>query len=216
MSINLPVYTRTKKPHFEVKIDQQKENIKCIKSFLEQYEIFLQDNLKLKFHGKIKLTDARTDFDKFNLDVINKSSIIKKNKCGSRKQKPIQTQELKDLTYLSDSNYQIWRNSNLTIGPSLHKLKAVRKFLNSVYPIHRNNYGFYINPINKIQLVINEVTGSKSLTIDEDISIKLCGDGFNIAKSNLKIINFSFTIINQGQTAKTVKGNYLLGKKNLK
>jgi hypothetical protein len=210
MSISLPNYSRSKLAHFDAKSRQKKKNIKDITNVLNQVDQFLHQSLTLRF-DHIGIGDARKSFKKYKLetkeefiieeDAVNDKNVIEK----------LQVQGLKDITYLSDSNYQIWRNSNQNIGPSLHKLKEIRKVLNSIYPIHKNIFGYYINPMHKIQLVINESLKLGTFTRHEEINIKLCGDGFNITRSNLKIINISFTVINQGQIAKTAKGNYLLG-----
>ena len=45
---------------------------------------------------------------------------------------------------------------------------------------------------------------------DPIIHVKLAADGTNIGR-NLKLLNFTFTVINEGAKSKTANGNYTLG-----
>ena len=53
----------------------------------------------------------------------------------------------------------------------------------------------------------------QALIIENDkIVIKLSCDGTQITKSNVYLLNFTFTIINFKTTCKTSQGNFILGK----
>lgn len=43
------------------------------------------------------------------------------------------------------------------------------------------------------------------------ILIKYSGDSTNISKKNTKILNFTFTLMNEVKTARSVDGNFVLG-----
>jgi hypothetical protein len=51
------------------------------------------------------------------------------------------------------------------------------------------------------------------IKINNTFIIKLSADGTNITKSSLKLLNFTFTLINDEKNAKAAAGNYILGKK---
>jgi hypothetical protein len=72
--------------------------------------------------------------------------------------------------------------------------------------------GVYLDPLEKIRFVIKKYIEKNDIIENEPLILKLGGDGTNITKANLKLLNFTFTCINEKNVAKTSKGNYILGK----
>ena len=68
-----------------------------------------------------------------------------------------------------------------------------------------------MDTLEKIRFVVKKYIEKSEIKENETLILKLGGDGTNITKANLKLLNFTFTCINQKSVAKTSKGNYILG-----
>jgi hypothetical protein len=84
-------------------------------------------------------------------------------------------------------------------------------------PIQNNEMGVFYSMEEKLKSRLNSFFERKygTETLDERfrdsiIHVKLAADGTNIGRS-LKLLNFTFTIINEGAKAKTATGNYTVG-----
>ena len=118
----------------------------------------------------------------------------------------------KDETNLSKRKYkkfrQICKSANL---PSYYLVKKMQKKLDRKNKIVTNQYGVYNKPLEKIQFVCGKYLQKYNAVKDDIFIIKLSGDGTTITKSNVNLLNFTFTLINDWKTAMTSKGNYSLG-----
>lgn len=78
--------------------------------------------------------------------------------------------------------------------------------------------GYYTNVTQKIEMGIkiylNDLNNDNGVNniLNDTIIIKYSGDSTNITKSRLKILNFTYTIINDERNCKSANGNYILGK----
>jgi hypothetical protein len=95
--------------------------------------------------------------------------------------------------------------------PGIHHVKKAANNLNSkLFTIYRNPHGNYVDCGDKITRVIkNKYKNMKDNIKNDTIQIKLCGDG-TIVKTR-HFLNFCFTLPQEGNIAKTSKGNYILG-----
>jgi hypothetical protein len=118
---------------------------------------------------------------------------------------------IKDKYYISDL---IWTVLKVVLSldmPSAYSLSERRKQLNSIFPITETEQGFYCEPIFRInQELRNLFQINPEIFIDPKIIIKLQLDGFVVHRlSNL--LNFSFSIVNEGKKSTTASGTYLIG-----
>jgi hypothetical protein len=68
----------------------------------------------------------------------------------------------------------------------------------------------------KIKKVCSSFVRDQNGSIHNDtIVLKLGGDGTSLTKSNTKILNLAFTVINDYKIAKSVTGNFCIGIKNI-
>ncbi|CAF0834792.1 unnamed protein product [Brachionus calyciflorus] len=124
----------------------------------------------------------------------------------------------KDKHAISDHAYSDMKKRCYLPIPSITKLKERRAEINSMFEIHDNDMGVYLSLKDKLEFrariyLENKYPDgnydSKKFT-DDTLYIKLSADGTNIGR-NLKLLNFTFTIINEGSKAKTANGNYTIG-----
>ena len=63
----------------------------------------------------------------------------------------------KDITNLSNIKYRQWRKILKEIDaqrlPGIKQIVTMQHELNNFFKIRKNNYGFFVNPIEKINLV---------------------------------------------------------------
>lgn len=143
----------------------------------------------------------------------------------------------KDLGFLSDKSYHVFKNlSQLNdILPSLSALKDIRKRINALLQINRNslgwfifiyflllflsilNYfliyrkGFYVSVREKIIMATKRFLDDRNTIENDTLIVKYGGDSTNITGSRKKILNFTFTLINDEKNAKSVAGNFIIG-----
>ena len=114
---------------------------------------------------------------------------------------------VKDQFTLSDAAYR--EISQLTPDlPRLLKLKQLSQGLNSNFEIEASPNGFTgVQQSFKTRLLYR--LQQLKLNSGETIQVKLTGDGTNIAK-HLHVVNFAFTLINEGSLALSPFGNHSL------
>lgn len=106
------------------------------------------------------------------------------------------------------------KTANLGLS-SEYKLRKIYEKIDSQINLSNNAYGYYLDSATKIKKVLTKTlekmrTNNVEMK-DNTFILKFCGDGTNITKSNLQIVNFAFTVINDSTTAMSAKGNYILG-----
>ena len=115
-------------------------------------------------------------------------------------------------------SYKKYKNFNDTAGLSLsseYRIRKVYKKIDEKFRLFNNAFGYYFDVESKIKFVLKKTLQNlraKNLIVkDNSFILKFCGDGTNITKSRLQIINFAFTVINDTTTAMSAKGNYIIG-----
>lgn len=63
----------------------------------------------------------------------------------------------------------------------------------------------------KIAIAVKKLFRDEIPIRNNTLKIKYCGDSANITRSNVKVLNFAFTLINDIESAKSVHGNYIIG-----
>ena len=118
----------------------------------------------------------------------------------------------KDKHSISDVAYDDLKKMCHLQIPSIFKLKQRRSEINSMFEIFENEMGVYVSVRDKLILRLENYlqNNQESDCAEKTLHIKLGADGTNIGR-NLKLLNFTFTIINEGAKAKTANGNYTIG-----
>lgn len=119
----------------------------------------------------------------------------------------------KDKHSISDVAYDDLKKMCHLDIPSIFKLKQRRSEINSMFQIYENEMGVYVSLKDKLLLRLQNYYDNNQdefLGEERTLHIKLGADGTNIGR-NLKLLNFTFTIINEGAKAKTANGNYTIG-----
>ena len=109
--------------------------------------------------------------------------------------------------------------------PTPYKIKSRRAELDNLFRISNNEIGVYVSFSEKLKFRLQKYFDRKyGAHVHDDtalaeqnnpfrdgtIHVKLSADGTNIGR-NLKLLNFTFTILNEGARAKRATGNYTLG-----
>jgi hypothetical protein len=127
--------------------------------------------------------------------------------------------EGKDISNLSDNNYKILTDNlsfadPLNLIPNKFRVKNMRQELDNLIQIHESCNGVFFDPREKLEWVCKRFFDEQGGIIDDNtFYIKLAGDGTTLTKANVTLLNFTFTVINDILKAKSVHGNYALGKK---
>jgi hypothetical protein len=124
-----------------------------------------------------------------------------------------------------DRHYKLLRKLlNLTTElPCLNVLTDLRAVFNINFKINSNYYGVYNSLSHKLKSVLlpiasgmnlfdesNILKDGTNLISKKKIQLKLGGDGTNLGRVK-KLLNFNFTVLNEGNRCKTAAGNYSIG-----
>ena len=127
----------------------------------------------------------------------------------------------KDKFSISDKAYnELKVKCDLKIS-SLSRLKKRRAEIDEHFNIFMNKKGAYVSAEAKIKFQVisfferkYNLTDAEAFSAeefkDEIIHIRLAADGTNIGR-NMKLLNITFTILNEGPRSLTANGNYTLG-----
>ena len=96
--------------------------------------------------------------------------------------------------------------------PPLDDVKNVRQKADKFFKIKNNDNGVFNKPKHKIRYMCKKFIENNGEIHNDTFIIKLAGDGTSVTKSGVNLLNFAFTIINDTVNAKSVNGNYILGK----
>ena len=211
---------------------QLKNDIKVLKKktnpFMNSLKVYfdLQRSRKVTIRRQIKsyLQSISETLNKIGLEI--ESVYIKKQTEDNLSQeinlqikesfeKVIPDRELclyaKDKNSISDRTYNNFRKE-LSLHESissLSNLKKTRKEIDNSIQINKIGDGVFLDIKTTIITRItycSEINGLK----DETIHIKFSADGTNVGKT-IKMINFTFALINEGIKATTASGQYTLG-----
>ena len=194
---------RRRIPYFHL-LDQMKEKRK-IKRKLAQFNRFL-GSYGLNFK-KIDIceTEQNQIAPEFEINIEQSFPVVDKAAL---------CQTARDAGLISEKSYEKLRK---TIKPfaklsSIYKCREYKKKVNQIWPIQTNSKGSFIsNPIEKIKFVCQRFIQINSSEAVKDMTFKLllCGDGVQITKTHINLLNFTFALLNDGDMS--LNGQYTLG-----
>ena len=96
-------------------------------------------------------------------------------------------------------------------------VKTNRDKLDSKFEFKKNNYGYYMNPKEKIEFVLQQtirmLIAQSDAELNDEIVIKLCADGTQLTKTHLSVVNLAFSIISPlTKNVMSPFGTFILGK----
>jgi hypothetical protein len=150
--------------------------------------------------------------DSSNSIKVNITSSLT-DSAKSTEQKIFDALKLKDELNLGRRDYIKLRNM---LGkdklPSHYSVLIMEKQLDMFFTVRNNSHGYYIgDPLSKIKFVCEKFLKEHNQVENNTFLIKLAGDGTRITKNLVDLLNYTFTVINDENLAKTSKGNYDLG-----
>ena len=189
-------YQATKRHQFRLKkviIDKLKQM---------QREFLLPHGLEFR-RVEIGPNDEQEEIENFKCDVVfinpNDDEVSLKNVIY-----------IKDKNNISDDTYKSLRNELKLKLPSLYELKSEIVKYDQMFEIMENPKGIYIDIKKKLKEIISKKKNKLQIKEDNILHIIFSADGAQIIKHKL-ILNFTFTVLNEGKLAETASGNYTCG-----
>lgn len=203
-----------RKSYYEVTVRQQTRIKRQIKEALLEGTQFLR-NLGLCL-STVEINPIELDDCDFKLKIRPSTS-----EANAEQHEPNVNNLLyfKDKHSISDRAYFELKSKCFLNIPSMFHLKKRRGQIDSMFAVHENEMGVFFSFADKLKWRLESYFERKygfnydvnAPTFRDDIiHVKLSADGTNIGRT-LKLLNFTFTIINEGAKAKTANGNYTLG-----
>lgn len=197
----------TRTSHFSVGAKQRKRNIKKIEEDSSRFIMPFQEYLDT-FDLMITKVELGKKIENHKLEIkINEPEA--KIQAKEKTDEKLVSVQAKDSCYISDRNWTNLRQI-FKIKTSLYGIKKLKKQL-EIFELIEVENGFYINPEQKVTFVVSKIIVDLHIKPEDAIVLKLSGDSTNLTKPALKVLNFTFTCLNQGQMAKTSAGNFILG-----
>lgn len=155
-----------------------------------------------------KLENINTyDFNAEDIQVLEKNTARKT---------PFLFCKARSLSMISRRKYLSFRKETQIEMSSIYKIRKVERNINEIFNFESNKYGYYINPAEKLNYILKQtlkIMETKNEVLKDDTFIvKFAGDGTNLTRSRLQVLNFTVTVIDSKSTAMSIKGNHILGK----
>ncbi len=83
--------------------------------------------------------------------------------------------------------------------------------INNFFNLISNESGFFIEPLKKIKYVCEKFLSNNPDFSETKFKIKISADGTNLSKKNVKLLNFTFCLLDDKANAMNVNGCYCLG-----
>ena len=130
---------------------------------------------------------------------------------------PVDTDQISMLLYIKDKfaiGDKAWRELSMVCKgvPSLYSIKQLVSSLNKnwvVFPTPGDSDGVQVGFKESVTKRLIQIENNGTFDICDVLKIKISGDGTNIGK-RLKVVNITYTIINENHFAMSEKGNYPL------
>lgn len=200
---------RKRKNYFAITRTARCNCRKEILNKLSNFNLFLK-SIGLQFKC-VEIVKKNEEHDEdFEIKILDKTVTEFKNDTKSI---VMDTLKACDESNLSERGYLGFKkNIGLPSMPSLAKLRMHKYRLNEFFDIEKNEYGNYVNVMQKIEYVLKKVyKKDPNLVKNDTFYLKFSGDGTNLTKSSVQLLNFTFTILNDKEMCKTSAGNYILG-----
>jgi len=205
---------RRRRKYFDCDSENQRINRNRIRDFLEgsYLERFCQSiGLKVK---EIRLIAIEPE----NQETDHPTKVIV-NEILSNDYKIEQLLIAKDLTNMSRRKFRLWRQILKKIFfdkiPNWRDVEEKQHEINNIFPLISNQKGFFLDPNQKIKYVCQKFLERNEEFVENDernFKIKLSADGVTISKKNIKLLNFTFSLINDEFNCMGVYHTYILGK----
>jgi len=201
-----PKEKKSKKSFFDVKRSQKRRNRNLIR---------MKSDILSKFCETIGLQVDEIILSR-KQDVARKPKITIIEQSLSDRHMIFKTLYAKDITNLSNIKYRQWRKILKEIDaqrlPGIKQIVTMQHELNNFFKIRKNNYGFFVNPIEKINLVCSSFLKKNPNFNKTVFEIKLSADGTRISSTKIQVLNFTFNLIDDEKNSSSVLSTYLLGK----
>ena len=196
---------RKRKNHFLSKREQQRQNLLEIKRMISTHSSFL-DSLGLEFKDvtlqkkTIAINAENNQINDFKLSIFEK-------KEGEPIEMNLAYKFLKTKDCLSMSRKKFFKMNDILRDKnnkkvSFYSVNKIQKSMDLMFSLNKiqleNSYGFYFRVEQKLNYFITKfIEKNPDLIIkNNNIMIKFSGDATNVTKTNLKQLNFTFTILN--------------------
>lgn len=227
MLVELELNIRKRDKFFELQNNDSRTRIK--KFFFVNYLFYL--NIFFKSYGlkinKLELTEYNGEFEQIDQtnqainnsyeDFKNVFVIRRENININEDEELFIIQSARDIINMSEKAYTSFKNKiSPVFSKKLHSLKKINVFkkkLNEFFKVKCDNIknGVYVKPIDKIKFVLKKIYIKLNKNIKNNVfCLHLSGDGLQIAKTNVNLINLTFKVLNENNDSP--KGLYTLGK----
>lgn len=225
---DIPITLRKRTKYFDLK-DRKSERRNLYLNVFFFIELYLKtfglefSKLELKrYDGEIlyKYDDNQVDYEakkKAYAIFTKKYTIVETKKEVDENNCILNQQIARDQTNLSARAYDAFRKHlNINTGLKLftvNKLNVFKKKMNQFFPIKTNSLGVYVDCRDKITFTLKKIHErflSENKAVENNtFKLHLSGDGCMITTTRLKIINFTFKVLNEG--IQNTSGLYTLG-----
>jgi hypothetical protein len=181
-----------------------------------------RDPVKVDYDAdELNIGTRKENYDSFKkkLIIIN-SSENQDNSDLKKLSRTFKHQKAKEIANLSNESYRLFRKTvydktNCKLV-SVDKLNVFKKrFLNTFFKTNKNNSGFYVEILQKIEFVLKKIVESQRLcneSIENNtFKVHLLGDGCSITKTKINLVNFCFKILNLTEQKDNTSRLYTLG-----
>ncbi len=124
----------------------------------------------------------------------------------------------KDMINMSRKKYKILRKllkiNDFDQLPSSKSVFKIQHKLNAFFRLEKNNYGYFVIPAEKIKFICTQFLKSNKEFKDKNsrtFRIKLSADTVILSKKSRRLLNFTFSLLDNEKTAMSVHGTYVLG-----
>jgi hypothetical protein len=125
----------------------------------------------------------------------------------------------KDITNMSRKKYiilkKLLKKNDFDSIPGVQKVFKIQHKLNDLYQIRNNDFGYFLQPSEKIKFVCTKFLMRNEKfkhSISKTFRIKLSADTVILSKKNRRLLNFTFSLLDDEKTAMSVNGTFVLGK----
>jgi hypothetical protein len=206
------IILRKRRNFFEISREGQRKCRHHIKEKTNDLNMFLKSmGLQFKCIEIVRRND-KVDED-FEIKIMNKT--VTKFKTEETKTLLLDALKAVDEANMSEQSYRGFKKTmKLPSMPTLYRIRAHRSRLNSFFDLKQNDFGHYVDARQKIEYVLKKIYKKETTQIKDDtFFLKFSGDGTNITKTSVQLLNFTFTVLNDKGICKTSSGNYILGEK---
>ncbi len=211
------IILRKRRNYFEITREGQRKCRHNIKEKTNELNLFLKSiGLQFKCVEIVRRNDNVDEDDveeDFEIKILDKT--ITKFRTEETKTLLLDALKAVDEANMSEQSYRGFKKTmKLPSMPTMYRIRAHRSRLNSFFDLRQNDFGHYVDARQKIEYVLKKIYKKDSTQIKGDtFFLKFSGDGTNITKTSVQLLNFTFTVLNDKEICKTSSGNYILGEK---